>query len=1331
MIENERHPVPVALVCYNRPRHTAEVLKALQRRQIQNLYIFSDAPKSVSDESSVAQVRDLIGAIRWTNPKVVAQSANQGLARSVVSAVNTVLSEHETMILLEDDCVPKPYFFDFMRACLDRYRDHERIFGINGYCPPIPDEMRNRYPYDIFFYPRIGSWGWATWRRAWKAFDPDLAGVYRRCLESGVDLTQGGPDIPESVQKFLNGQPRDIWTLNWVLSVYLHRGYYVYPMISQIQNIGFDGSGIHFGRSKSKFDYAAPDQPIVRYPDQPVLAEELIRHYNSFFGGPKVLPPPVLSSSQTGVKSSNPSFRKKSISVVHINTHDVAGGAAKVAWRLAEAQRNQGHNSRLLVGYKKSDSPYSSAFELDLTQSLYEQSVRQGLLDYHHQGSHRLIRHPWIRQADLVHLHNLHGNYFNPFSLSALSRAKPIVWTLHDMQSFTGHCAYSLECMLYRQGCPKCPCPELEHGLAVDTSARLLQDKRCIYEHSRLQIVVPSEWLRRHVQQSVLGNHPIELIYNGVNTSIFKPYDKMDARHRFGLPEDRVLIGAVANGGSFGNHWKGGHYTQAVMDRVRSRNPKVLFVSIGGNGPTTLPEVIQLPRLEAETDLAMAYSALDIFLYTPLADNCPLVVLEAMSCGLPIVSFATGGVGELIRSGIDGWISEYKNVHQTAAALENLIVDPAARSGFAQNARKRIADQFEHSRVVEHYQRLYERVLAQSPSLRYSVPTLPLDRVPSFVRTPAFLESQREVSVPSEYQTPRTVDVSIVVATKNRGELLDAMLDSLKSAAREVSLEIIVIEGDSTDNTRAVLDKHGVTRVFNEREHFGPGRRSWPQLYNFGFARAGGRYAMYASDDIVFAPDCLTQAVRYLDSLPTSVAGGIFFYKNLHTRPDWDRFGVDFTYGHKLLMNYGLVRIDALAAVGGIDESYRFYCADGDLCYKLYESGRQLVPLPGCFVVHNNILDNQKKANARTSEEDIARYKQKWKHYVSIEEFSPRRLLWSEEMAEVLRLPASMRLIDPSLEFLWKGLSQVQYRQFSDARSSLMRVISSGCEHPLVRQWINRCDPALASPPSRPAQTSDGDLLSRIQRAGLWSPSTPLRVHLGCGQWRFDGYVNIDYPPSEHTTISKLGADIHADITTLRFPDGTVDEIRLHHIFEHFNRVTALALLIRWHRWLKVGGVLCIETPDLIGSARTLLSNAAWKTKMAVVRHLAGDQAARWAYHVDHWFAERFERTLTALGFGGMQKDEKSWSQEPYLSNVIVTAHKTEERTVDTQFSAAGQLLAESMISPKERPTWEIWMRELQTLLADNRNCTSEFKINASGVSKTNAGEPPVLSGVR
>lgn len=175
--------------------------------------------------------------------------------------------------------------------------------------------------------------------------------------------------------------------------------------------------------------------------------------------------------------------------------------------------------------------------------------------------------------------------------------------------------------------------------------------------------------------------------------------------------------------------------------------------------------------------------------------------------------------------------------------------------------------------------------------------------------------------------------------------------------------------------------------------------------------------------------------------------------------------------------------------------------------------------------------------------------------------------------------------------------------------------------------------------------------------------------------------------------------DLEADITRLEFPDGTVDEIRLHHVYEHFNRVTALAMLVKWHRWLKIGGRLHIETPDLMGSARTLTSGAPWSTKMGVVRHLAGDQAAAWAYHVDHWFPERFRHTLEAFGFDVSETSSESWAQPPHLSNVRAIALKTRAVAPEQLLAAADALLWESTVAPAEAPTYEVWRRQLREAL--------------------------------
>ncbi len=228
----------------------------------------------------------------------------------------------------------------------------------------------------------------------------------------------------------------------------------------------------------------------------------------------------------------------------------------------------------------------------------------------------------------------------------------------------------------------------------------------------------------------------------------------------------------------------------------------------------------------------------------------------------------------------------------------------------------------------------------------------------------------------------------------------------------------------------------------------------------------------------------------------------------------------------------------------------------------------------------------------------------------------------------------------------------------------------------------------------------DGSLFEEIQRSGLWKKGQPLRLHLGCGEQHLEGYVNIDYPPSHHNVMDTK-ADVFADIRSLDFPSESVDEIRLHHVFEHFNRVTALALLIRWHGWLKVQGVLHIETPDLVGCARTILSNESLKTKMGIVRHLTGDQAEDWAYHVDQWFPERFVNTLSRLGFDNIETKTRSWPKEPYLSNVDVIARKARDATMEELIAGADGILWESTVSDSEVATYDVWKRQLRQALKD------------------------------
>ncbi len=212
-----------------------------------------------------------------------------------------------------------------------------------------------------------------------------------------------------------------------------------------------------------------------------------------------------------------------------------------------------------------------------------------------------------------------------------------------------------------------------------------------------------------------------------------------------------------------------------------------------------------------------------------------------------------------------------------------------------------------------------------------------------------------------------------------------------------------------------------------------------------------------------------------------------------------------------------------------------------------------------------------------------------------------------------------------------------------------------------------------------------------------------IRLHLGCGRRYLDGYVNVDFPPSEHTVQADLTADIHADIVSLRYLPATVGEIRLHHVFEHFDRPTALALLCRWRDWLRPGGTLRIETPDVSRSVLLLASPfTSYGDKQQVLRHLFGSHESHWAAHLDGWSAERFRRTLVALGYVDVRPTHTRWG---VLRNVEVEARKPlRDSGARVYEPAVRDLLAASLVTvdgetaQSELELLEVWMDKWRAL---------------------------------
>jgi predicted SAM-dependent methyltransferase len=148
-----------------------------------------------------------------------------------------------------------------------------------------------------------------------------------------------------------------------------------------------------------------------------------------------------------------------------------------------------------------------------------------------------------------------------------------------------------------------------------------------------------------------------------------------------------------------------------------------------------------------------------------------------------------------------------------------------------------------------------------------------------------------------------------------------------------------------------------------------------------------------------------------------------------------------------------------------------------------------------------------------------------------------------------------------------------------------------------------------------------------------------LKLHLGCGEKYLEGYWNIDFPEGEHSVMTPK-VDEYADIRTLSYPEHSIDEIRSHHLFEHFSRAEALKLLTKWRSWLKPEGVLVIETPDFTTSAAFFLRSFSMKRKFQLARHIFGSQEAEWALHKDYWDKQKFEFVLRKMGFKDLKVKE-------------------------------------------------------------------------------------------
>ncbi len=212
-----------------------------------------------------------------------------------------------------------------------------------------------------------------------------------------------------------------------------------------------------------------------------------------------------------------------------------------------------------------------------------------------------------------------------------------------------------------------------------------------------------------------------------------------------------------------------------------------------------------------------------------------------------------------------------------------------------------------------------------------------------------------------------------------------------------------------------------------------------------------------------------------------------------------------------------------------------------------------------------------------------------------------------------------------------------------------------------------------------------------------------MKLHLGCGEKYIDDYINIDFPAHEHTVIDNV-ADINTDILTLKYNRASIDEIRLHHVFEHFTRPITGALLASWYSWLKLGGILHIEVPDFYRTSIVVLNPLKHRREKSVaIRHLFGSHEASWAVHCEGYTIKSLRFLLETYGFN-VVKIKKNSYKGTYNFEIIAKrddSNKTMEDFEKITRSYLKDFLLEEQQENKLLSTWmNIYNKQLQNTWA-------------------------------
>ncbi|MBT3393573.1 MAG: glycosyltransferase [Waddliaceae bacterium] len=412
--------------------------------------------------------------------------------------------------------------------------------------------------------------------------------------------------------------------------------------------------------------------------------------------------------------------------ILHVNTFDIAGGAAKATHKLHKKLLNLGVYSTLLVLEKKDCDRDIIKFEartgglLGRILKKVRKKVINGDINKYKDRTEEIFSDDRslvdmkgfiedIKECDVVHLHWVARFIdYERFFKIIQKYNKPVVWRLADMNPFTGGCHYDNDCDKFTNGCGACPslCSNDEN----DLSHKIWSRKNKLFKAlppEQLHIVTLSSWMSQKVKKSpFFSRFPTSHIPNGVDLNIFRPIKKSVAREGLNIPNKKKVVLLIAC--DLAEERKGTKYAIEALNMIQ--DPKEYVIITVGDFAQKLPTELQHIHFNSILDkrlLSLSYNAADLFVIPSLQDNFPNTVIESIACGTPVVGFNIGGVPDVIETGTHGYLVNKIDSKEMSDRIQEFFSDSDKRKKMSLNCIEKAKKEYDLSKQTKKYMELY------------------------------------------------------------------------------------------------------------------------------------------------------------------------------------------------------------------------------------------------------------------------------------------------------------------------------------------------------------------------------------------------------------------------------------------------------------------------------------------------------------------------------------------------------------------------------------------------------------------------------------------------